>query len=326
MISTLKHSEANDDRYQHSPTEAIEIVAVEQDSVKQDSKAHIEARVEVHPEARAEAHAESCTRAHTPVHTAPSNSIDPINPIDPIDHLEPTDYREPGTPMPQRATQRLVKPVMTKPIMQPVATQPVTTQPVTMQPVTMQPIAVKTTATGPDWYKDDPLQISEGFDRGRLIILIDGSNLFYAASQLGVEINYLKLLHYLVRGGRLVRALFYTGVDPQNDKQQGFLHWLGRNGFRVISKETIQFADGSKKANLDVEIAVDMIRLAPCCDTIVLVSGDGDFIYAVKSLIHQGVRVEVVGLRSMTSSGLINAADYYIDLDAIKPKIQKLEG
>lgn len=319
MISTLKHSEANDDRYQHSPTEAIEMVAVEQDS-----KAHTEAHVEVHPEA----HVDSHRRAHTQAHTAPSNSTNFIDPIDPADYLEPTDYREPGKPIPQRGTQpRLVKPVRTEPVtMQPVTTQPITTQPVTMQPITMQPIAVKTTATDPDWYKDDPLQISEGFDRGRLIILIDGSNLFYAASQLGVEINYLKLLHYLVRGGRLVRALFYTGVDPQNDKQQGFLHWLGRNGFRVISKETIQFADGSKKANLDVEIAVDMIRLAPCCDTIVLVSGDGDFIYAVKSLIHQGVRVEVVGLRSMTSSGLINAADYYIDLDAIKPRIQKLEG
>jgi uncharacterized LabA/DUF88 family protein len=81
--------------------------------------------------------------------------------------------------------------------------------------------------------------------------------------------------------------------------------------------------DGSKKANLDVEIAVDMMALVDSYDTAVLVSGDGDLAYAVNSVSYRGVRVEVVSLRSMTSDSLINVSDRYIDLEAIKEDIQK---
>ncbi len=160
-------------------------------------------------------------------------------------------------------------------------------------------------------------------DRGRVAIFIDGSNLFYAALQLGIEIDYTKLLHRLTDGSRLLRAFFYTGVDRTNEKQQGFLLWMRRNGYRVISKELVQLPDGSKKANLDVEIAVDMMALAGAYDTAILVSGDGDLAYAVDAASYRGVRVEVVSLRSMTSDHLINVADRYIDLESIKDDIQK---
>jgi uncharacterized LabA/DUF88 family protein len=160
-------------------------------------------------------------------------------------------------------------------------------------------------------------------NRGRVAIFIDGSNLFYAALQLGIEIDYTKLLCRLTGGSRLLRSFFYTGVDPTNEKQQGFLLWMRRNGYRVITKELIQLPDGSKKANLDVEIAVDMMALVGCYDTAVLVSGDGDLAYAVDAVSYRGIRVEVVSLRSMTSDSLINVADRYIDLDAIREDIQK---
>ncbi|MCG9892527.1 MAG: NYN domain-containing protein [Thermosynechococcaceae cyanobacterium MS004] len=166
-----------------------------------------------------------------------------------------------------------------------------------------------------------PEQVLE--NRGRIAIFIDGSNLFYAALQLGIEIDYTKLLCRLTGGSRLLRSFFYTGVDPTNDKQQGFLLWMRRNGYRVITKELIQLPDGSKKANLDVEIAVDMIALVGCYDTAILVSGDGDLAYAVDAVSYRGIRVEVVSLRSMTSDSLINVADRYIDLDTIKEDIQK---
>ncbi len=90
-----------------------------------------------------------------------------------------------------------------------------------------------------------PDQILE--NRGRVAIFIDGSNLFYAALQLGIEIDYTKLLLCLTDGSRLLRAFFYTGVDRTNEKQQGFLLWMRRNGYRVISKELVQLPDGSKK-------------------------------------------------------------------------------
>lgn len=166
-----------------------------------------------------------------------------------------------------------------------------------------------------------PEQVLE--NRGRVAIFIDGSNLFYAALQLGIEIDYTKLLCRLTAGSRLLRSFFYTGVDRTNEKQQGFLLWMRRNGYRVIAKDLVQLPDGSKKANLDVEIAVDMMALVDSYDTAVLVSGDGDLAYAVNAVSYHGVRVEVVSLRAMTSDSLINVSDRYIDLETIKEDIQK---
>ncbi|MEN9206391.1 MAG: NYN domain-containing protein [Thermostichales cyanobacterium BF4_bins_65] len=160
--------------------------------------------------------------------------------------------------------------------------------------------------------------------RGRVAIFIDGSNLFYAALQLGIEIDYTKLLACLTSHSRILRAFFYTGVDRNNEKQQGFLLWMRRNGYRVVTKDLVQLPDGTKKANLDVEIAVDMLALVRWYDTAILVSGDGDLAYAVNAISYQGARVEVVSLRSMTSDQLINLADRYIDLEQIKDDIKKV--
>jgi uncharacterized LabA/DUF88 family protein len=165
--------------------------------------------------------------------------------------------------------------------------------------------------------------ICDRLNRGRVAIFIDGSNLFYAALHLGIEIDYTKLLCCLTGNARLLRAFFYTGIDRTNERQQGFLLWMRRNGYRVVTKDLVQLPDGSKKANLDVEIAVDMMVLANHFDTAILVSGDGDLAYAVDAITYRGVRVEVVSLRSMTSDSLINVADCYIDLDTIKQNIQK---
>lgn len=161
-------------------------------------------------------------------------------------------------------------------------------------------------------------------NRGRVAIFIDGSNLFYAALQLSIEIDYTKLLTRLTAGSRLLRSFFYTGVDRSNEKQQGFLLWMRRNGYRVIAKDLVQLPDGSKKANLDVEIAVDMMALVGSYDTAILVSGDGDLAYAVDAVSYKGVRVEVVSLRTMTSDSLINVSDRYIDLETIKEDIMKM--
>ncbi len=174
-------------------------------------------------------------------------------------------------------------------------------------------------------FDSDPVFTAEQVleNRGRVAIFIDGSNLFYAALQLGIEIDYTKLLLRLAGGSRLLRAFFYTGVDRTNEKQQGFLLWMRRNGYRVIAKDLIQLPDGSKKANLDVEIAVDLMALVGSYDTAVIVSGDGDLAYAANAVSYRGARVEVVSLRAMTSDSLINVSDRYIDLDQVKEDIQK---
>ena len=129
--------------------------------------------------------------------------------------------------------------------------------------------------------------------RGRVAVFIDGNNLFHAARFHNIDIDYNKLLRVLLGDGRLLRAFFYTGVDVGAERQQGFLLWMRRNGFRVIQKELKTFYDGTRKANLDVEIAVDMLSLAGRYDTAVLVSGDEDFVYAVNAVAYKGCRVEI---------------------------------
>jgi uncharacterized LabA/DUF88 family protein len=159
--------------------------------------------------------------------------------------------------------------------------------------------------------------------RGLVAVFIDGNNLFHAARFHNIDIDYNKLLRVLLGDGRLLRAFFYTGVDVGAERQQGFLLWMRRNGFRVIQKELKTFYDGTRKANLDVEIAVDMLSLAGKYDTAVLVSGDEDFVYALNAVAYKGCRVEVAGFRSNSAPRLIDVADFFIDLGDIAHLIRK---
>ena len=159
--------------------------------------------------------------------------------------------------------------------------------------------------------------------RGRVAVFIDGNNLFHAARFHNIDIDYNKLLRLLLGDGRLLRAFFYTGVDAGAERQQGFLLWMRRNGFRVVQKELKTFYDGTRKANLDVEIAVDMLSLAGRYDTAVLVSGDEDFVYALNAVAYKGCRVEVAGFRSNTAPRLIDVADFFIDLGDIAELVRK---
>lgn len=188
------------------------------------------------------------------------------------------------------------------------------------------PGAIKTAVKGREIKPQETItdmSIGDDLNRGRVAIFIDGLNLFHAALQLGIEIDYVKLLCRLTQTSRLLRAFFYTGVDASKEKQQGFLLWMRRNGYRVVTKDILAVTENGKKPNLNVEIAVDMITLAPYYDTAVLVSGDGDLSYAVNAVTSLGSRVEVIGLQSMTNDSLIDVADYFVDFDSIKQYIQK---
>jgi uncharacterized LabA/DUF88 family protein len=160
--------------------------------------------------------------------------------------------------------------------------------------------------------------------RGQVAIFIDGANLFYAIQELGIRIDYTKFLKYLVGDDTLFRAIYYTGVEVTDEKQRGFLLWMRHHGFRVVSKPVLQRPDGSKKANLDVEMAMDIVSLAGQYDTVVLVGGDGDLACALHKVSDCRARVEVVSLRSMTSEALIDVADCYVDLEEIKDKVCKI--
>ncbi|MDH6100551.1 NYN domain-containing protein [Anabaenopsis sp. FSS-46] len=159
--------------------------------------------------------------------------------------------------------------------------------------------------------------------RGRVAIFIDGANLYYARQELKIDIDYKKLLELLTKDGSLWKAFYYTGIDSTRSQEKNFISWLGHNGFQVITKELVKRADGTRKANLDVEMAMDIDKLASYYDTAVFVGGDGDLAYALEQVSRRGIRVEVLGLRTMTSEALINVADVYTDLGQVKEQLRR---
>jgi uncharacterized LabA/DUF88 family protein len=157
----------------------------------------------------------------------------------------------------------------------------------------------------------------------RAVILVDGNSLFKAASHMQIEIDYEKLLRVLVGDRKLMQALFYTGANPGNQKQMAFLRWMRNHGYRVVQKELTQAPDGSRSADLTVEIAVDLLRLAELAETIVLVTQDEHLTYAAETVVRNGVILELVGLRSLSRERLVNLADRFIDLTAIQTLVQR---
>jgi uncharacterized LabA/DUF88 family protein len=148
-------------------------------------------------------------------------------------------------------------------------------------------------------------------------VFVDVANIFYAAKAAGIDIDYVTLLKSATAGRDFVRAYAYTGLDPENENQRQFHSFLARNGYKVISKDIRKYGDGRIKANLDIELVVDMMKTARNLDIAVVVSGDGDFAPAIRAVQEQGVRVEVISFRGNTSSDLIDVADQFTDIAQI---------
>jgi uncharacterized LabA/DUF88 family protein len=153
-------------------------------------------------------------------------------------------------------------------------------------------------------------------------VFVDVANIFYAAKAAGVDIDYVTLLKTATAGRDFVRAYAYTGLDPENENQRQFHSFLARSGYKVVSKDIRKYGDGKVKANLDIELVVDMMRTAQNLDIAVVVSGDGDFAPAIRAVQQMGVRVEVISFRGNTSSDLMDVADTFIDITQIA-KVEK---
>jgi uncharacterized LabA/DUF88 family protein len=153
-------------------------------------------------------------------------------------------------------------------------------------------------------------------------VFVDVANIFYAAKAAGVDIDYVTLLRSASAGRDLVRAYAYTGLDPDNENQRNFHSFLARNGYKVVSKDIRKYGDGKVKANLDIELVVDMMKTARNLDIAIVVSGDGDFAPAIRAVQEMGVRCEVISFRGNTSSDLIEVADQFTDITQLA-KVEK---
>lgn len=162
----------------------------------------------------------------------------------------------------------------------------------------------------------------------RLALFIDGSNLYAAAKALGFDIDYKLLRTEFMRRGKMLRAFYYTALFENDEYSpiQPLVDWLNYNGFTMVTKPAKEFTDSmgrrKVKGNMDIELAVDAMELAPHLDHVVIFSGDGDFRPLVKALQRKGVRVSVVStIRSrppMIADELRRQCDNFIELDELR--------
>jgi uncharacterized LabA/DUF88 family protein len=156
-------------------------------------------------------------------------------------------------------------------------------------------------------------------------MFVDVANMYYAARGQDVDVDYVALLKHATKGRDLIRAYAYTGLDPENENQRKFIDFLAKNGYKPVVKDIRKFGDGRMKANLDIELVVDLFRLADRMDIAVIVSGDGDFAPAIRALQDKGVRAEVISFKPNTSSDLIAVADDFMDIMKVA-SISRKEG
>ena len=167
----------------------------------------------------------------------------------------------------------------------------------------------------------------------RLSIFVDGNNMFYAQQKNGWFFDPRRVLTYFQTvqpNTTLINAFWYTGLkDPQD--QRGFRDALISLGYTVRTKILKEYYDDnsgrySQKANLDIEIVVDMFNTVEQYDKVVLFSGDGDFERAIELLRSKSTHITVVSTEGMIARELRNATDRYIDLNDIRAKIEKSDG
>lgn len=148
----------------------------------------------------------------------------------------------------------------------------------------------------------------------RVGVFIDTQNLYHSARNLyKARVNFGAVLKDAVAGRALVRAVAYVITTEAGD-EKNFFEALSKLGIETKTKDLQIFAGGAKKADWDVGLAVDAIKMSPRLDSVVIVSGDGDFVPLVEYLQTMGVQVEVVSFGKSTSSKLKEAVDDFVDL------------
>jgi len=150
----------------------------------------------------------------------------------------------------------------------------------------------------------------------RVAVFIDAQNLYHSARHLyKAKVNFGKVVEDAVGHRALIRAIAYV-ITTESGDEQNFFEALEKVGIETKTKDLQIFAGGAMKADWDVGIAVDAIKMAPKLDTIILISGDGDFVPLVEYLqINEGCQVEVVSFGKSTSGKLREIADEFFDLD-----------
>lgn len=168
----------------------------------------------------------------------------------------------------------------------------------------------------------------------RFAVFIDGQNLYQVSRSIGFEVDYRKLREFMMKNGQLLRVYYYAAMLEQGEAftpLKPLTDWLAYNGYSLVVKPAKEFTDSQGrrriKGNMDIEIAVDMLELAPRMDHAVLFSGDGDFRRLVEAMQRKGVRVTVISSIKtsppMIGDELRRQADQFIDLADISQEFTR---
>lgn len=150
----------------------------------------------------------------------------------------------------------------------------------------------------------------------KIAIFVDVQNIYYTTrSAYKRQFNYRELWKRISKQGEIISAFAYA-IQRHDTDQLKFQEALRHIGFEIKLKPYIQRSDGSAKGDWDVGITVDVMRMAQQVDTVILLSGDGDFDILLESISqNEGVNTEVYGVSSLTAQSLINATDTYHPID-----------
>ncbi len=167
--------------------------------------------------------------------------------------------------------------------------------------------------------------------REKIVLLIDGANLYATSKALGFDVDYRKLLAAFQKRGYLLRAYYYTALveDQEYSSIRPLIDWLDYNGYRVVTKPAKEFTDAAGrrkvKGNMDLELAIDALEISDVVDHFVIFSGDGDFRTLVEALQRRGRKVSVVSTVAsqppMISDELRRQADHFIDLASLQKEV-----
>ena len=168
----------------------------------------------------------------------------------------------------------------------------------------------------------------------RIALFIDGPNLYACAKSLGFDIDYKNLLQTFRKNGRLIRAYYYTALaeDQEYSPIRPLIDWLNYNGYTMVTKPAREYVDSAGhrryKGNMSIELAVDMMEIAPNIDHAVLFSGDGDFRQLIEGVQRRGVRVTVIsssrGQSPIVSDELRRQADCFVELQDLAKDIARV--
>ena len=150
----------------------------------------------------------------------------------------------------------------------------------------------------------------------RVAVLIDAQNMYHSAKNLyGKKVNFKNVLKAAVAGRKLIRAIAYV-IKTESGEEKSFFEALKGMGIEVKMKDLQVFPGGMKKGDWDVGMAVDAIKLSGFLDSVVLITGDGDFVHLMEYIKNaKPARVEIVAFSNSASGKLIEAADDFLDLE-----------